>query len=34
MEKTMRKPGMIDDVKFDIFAMKETDYVMMLMSTY
>ena len=25
---------MIDGVKFEIFAMKEPDYVMMLMSTY
>ena len=30
----IRKPGMIDGVKFDIFAMKELNYVMMLMSTY
>ena len=30
----IQKPGMIDGVKFDIFVMKEPDYVMMLMSAY
>lgn len=30
----MRKPGMIDGVKFDVLAMKEPNYVLMLMSTY
>jgi Transposase IS4 len=29
-----RLPGVLDGVKFDIFGMKEPDYVMMLMSTY
>ena len=32
--KTMQKSGMIDGVKFDVFAMKKPYYVMMLMSTY
>lgn len=31
---TDRLPGICDNVKFDVFAMKEPDYVMMLMSTY
>lgn len=31
---TDRLPGTFEDIKFDIFAMKEPDYVMMLMSTY
>ena len=31
---TKRLPGMLDGVKFDVFAMKEPEYVMMLMSTY
>jgi len=29
-----RLPGVLDGVSFDIFAMKEPDYTMMLMSTY
>ncbi len=27
-------PGVLDGVKFDIFAMKEPDYIMLVMSTY
>lgn len=31
---TDRLPGNYENVKFDVFAMKEPDYVMMIMSTY
>jgi hypothetical protein len=31
---TDRLPGTYENVKFDVFAMKEPDYVMMIMSTY
>ena len=34
LEMTMQKPGMIDGMKFDAFAMTDPDYGMMLMSTY
>ena len=29
-----RLPGMIDSTKFDVFAMKNPDYTMMIMSSY
>ncbi len=31
---TDRLPGNYENIKFDVFAMKEPDYVMMMMSTY
>lgn len=34
MGKMMRKPVMIDGIKFNMFVMKDPNYAMKLMSTY
>ena len=34
MGHALRLPGMMDDIKLDVFSMKDPDYTMMPMSTY